>query len=163
MADERESEAEEAAAAVERMDERTVDPAAATLADEPLVLDDSGAAEPVIVRETEVVEQTPGDEDEGERYTVTERVTEVYPASMVETAPDMESVPAAQEVDEAATAPFVVVERQERVMVEEAAGTDAPLEAFTTLQAITLAFLVLLNIIVIGLGIWQVSRYFGWL
>jgi hypothetical protein len=36
-------------------------------------------------------------------------------------------------------------------------------EGFTTLQALLLAFLVLLNIIVIGLGLWQLSLYFGWI
>jgi hypothetical protein len=58
-------------------------------------------------------------------------------------------------------------ERERESEVEEGAPMaaeerDASFEGFTTPQAFVLAFLVLLNIIVIGLGIWQVSRYFGW-
>jgi len=135
MADERQSELEETA-------------------DEMVVAEGESSAEPLTVRETVVVEQTPGDEV----LAVEERVTTIYPEATVETAPDMEPIPAADE-DE-----FIVVERRERVVTEAAAvEPQADLEEFTTLQAVTLAFLVLLNIIVIGLGIWQVSRYFGWL
>lgn len=59
---------------------------------------------------------------------------------------------------------FVVVEGSELMAARVAADErEEEIEGFTTLQALSLAFLVLLNIIVIGLGIWQVSRYFGWL
>jgi hypothetical protein len=49
------------------------------------------------------------------------------------------------------------------VVEATAAEPEVISDGFTTLQALILAFLVLLNVIVIGLGIWQLSLYFGWL
>jgi hypothetical protein len=59
--------------------------------------------------------------------------------------------------------PAEVVVAETAVADPTAGESETVSEGFTTLQALILAFLVLLNVIVIGLGIWQLSLYFGWL
>lgn len=179
MADEKEIEIteddiREAAARVEAAAEASV----TTAADEPLIITET----------TRVTDVTDGDEV---TTTMEERMVEVVPESAIETAPDMASVDDAtvsdmdvanvivadSDVDITEPAPsavavypvpdedeFVVVEGSELAAVRETAvEPQEEFEGFSTMQALSLAFLVLLNIIVIGLGIWQVSRYFGWL
>lgn len=135
------------------------------------------ADEPAIVTETTRVE-TIRDGDEM-TATLEERVVEVVPESALETAPDMARVDYAEEMEAGRSEPkatsgvavypapdedeFVVVEGSELAARVAADEPEEEIEGFTTLQALSLAFLVLLNIIVIGLGIWQVSRYFGWI
>jgi hypothetical protein len=165
---------------------------ATTLADEAVVGYEATVADEAIVTETAVLADTAAGGEEAIQR-VEEQVVDPYPETMVApVSDDQASVPgeeldeewqmvsAAEAVDaeavdaEASADEFVVVERTETLVaapvVTEAVVTEAAaeepeeaLEGFTTLQAVTLAFLVLLNIIVIGLGIWQVSLYLGWL
>jgi hypothetical protein len=126
----------------------------------------------IVVGQTEAVPTTVDDLGDlasplpEEEFAATERAESVPTETdgNVSAAPEGELVvvgPAEALVAEAAVVETLAAETT--VVEATPEEPEAIFEGLTTLQALILAFLVLLNVIVIGLGLWQLSLYFGWI